>query len=140
MSFGSSDAGEVDSMVVFEFKRPGDTAHQKKKSDKAWDFSELIIDYFDDFLYKGKNKNYRKNPVYIDKFTPKFGYIIMDVIPNELEQYNLDHEWKKTPFGSYFRMIPGINLHLETITYQNLLKNAEKRMNPFFDHLFTEKV
>ena len=140
MSFGSSDAGEVDSMVVFEFKRPGDTAHQMNKSDKAWDFSELIIDYFDDFLYKGKNKNYRKNPVYVDKLTPKFGYIIMDVIPNELEQYNLDHEWKKTPFGSYFRMIPGINLHLETITYQNLLKNAEKRMNPFFDHLFTEKM
>ena len=140
MSFGPDDAGEIDSMVVFEFKRPGDTAHQKKKSDKAWDFSELILKYFDDFLYRGKNKNYRKNPVTVNENTPKFGYIIMDVIPPELERYNLQHEWKKTPFGSFFRMIPGINLHLETITYQNLLRNVEKRMNPFFDHLFPNKV
>ena len=140
MSFGPDDAGEIDSMVVFEFKRPGDTAHQKKKTDKAWDFSELIMKYFDDFLYRGKNKNYRKNPVNVNENTPKFGYIIMDVIPTELERYNLQHEWKKTPFGSFFKMIPGINLHLETITYQNLLKNVEKRMNPFFDHLFPNKV
>lgn len=136
MTFGPDDAGEIDSMVVFEFKRPGDTAHQKKKTDKAWDFSELIIKYFDDFLYRGKNKNYRKNPVYVDSNTPKYGYVIMDIIPAELEKYNLDHGWKKTPFGSYFRILPEINLHLETITYQNLLKNVEKRMNPFFDHLF----
>lgn len=26
------------------------------------------------------------------------------------------------------------------ITFQNLLKNVEKRMSPFFDHLFAEKV
>lgn len=140
MTFGPDDAGEIDSMVVFEFKRPGDTAHQKKKTDKAWDFSELIIKYFDDFLYRGKNKNYRKNPVYVDSNTPKYGYVIMDIIPAELEKYNLDHGWKKTPFGSYFRILPEINLHLETITYQNLLKNVEKRMNPFFDHLFVEKM
>lgn len=140
MSFGPDDAGEIDSMVVFEFKRPGDTAHQKKKTDKAWDFSELILKYFDDFLYRGKNKNYRKNTVNVNENTPKFGYIIMDVIPPELERYNLQHEWKKTPFGSFFRMIPGINLHLETITYQNLLRSVEKRMNPFFDHLFSSKM
>lgn len=140
MSFGPEDAGEIDSMVVFEFKRPGDMAHQKKKTDKTWDFSELILKYFDDFLYRGKNKNYRKNPVNVNENTPKFGYIIMDVIPLELEKYNLQHDWKKTPFGSFFKMIPGINLHLETITYQNLLKNVEKRMNPFFDHLFPNKV
>ena len=140
LSFGPNDAGEIDSMVVFEFKRPGDTAHQKKKSDKAWDFSDLILKYFDDFLYRGKNKNYRKNPVIIDSNTPKFGYVIMDVIPTDLEKYNLDHGWKKTPFGSYFKILPEINLHMETVTYQNLLKNVEKRMNPFFDHLFTVKV
>lgn len=140
MSFGPGDAGDIDSMVVFEFKRPGDTAHQKKKTDKTWDFSDLILKYFDDFLYRGKNKNYRKNPVYVDSNTPKYGYVIMDVIPSELEKYNLDHGWKKTPFGSYFRILPEINLHLETLTYQKLLSNVEKRMNPFFDHLFTAKV
>lgn len=140
MTFGSSDAGEVDSLVVFEFKRPGQTAHQKKKGDKAWDFSELIKKYFDDFLYRGKNKNYRGNTVNVHSNTPKFGYIIVDVIEPELEKYNLENEWKKTPFGTYYRIFSGLNLHLETMTFQTLLKNAEKRMNPFFDHLFTSKV
>ncbi len=140
MSFGTSDAGEVESLVVFEFKRPGQTAHQKKKSDKAWDFSELIKKYFDDFLYRGKNKNYRGNVVNVYPTTPKFGYVIVDVIDPELERYNLENEWKKTPFGTYYRIFSGLNLHLETMTFQTLLKNAEKRMNPFFDHLFTSKI
>lgn len=140
MLFGTSDAGEVESLVVFEFKRPGQTAHQKKKSDKAWDFSVLIKKYFDDFLYRGKNKNYRGNIVNVYPTTPKFGYIIVDVIDPELEKYNLENEWKKTPFGTYYRIFSGLNLHLETMTFQTLLKNAEKRMNPFFDHLFTSKV
>lgn len=140
MSFGSRDAGEIESLVVFEFKRPGQTAHQKKKTDKAWDFSELIKKYFDDFLYRGKNKNYRGNTVNVYPTTPKFGYIIVDVIDPELERYNLEHEWKKTPFGTYYKIQPGLNLHMETMTFQTLLRNAEKRMNPFFDHLFTSKV
>ena len=34
--YGSQDSGEVGTLVIFEFKRPGDTAHQKKKSDYRW--------------------------------------------------------------------------------------------------------
>ena len=140
ISFGSSDAGEVESMVIFEFKRPGDTAHQKKKSDRHWDFSELVEKYFDSFMYGSKKTNYRGNPIDVRDTTPKYGYIIIDKIPQELEDYNLKHGWKKTPFCSFYKMNPELNLYLETITFQNLLKNVEKRMSPFFDHLFTEKV
>ena len=56
ISFGDKDAGEIGMMVIFEFKRPGDTAHQKNKSDFRWEFSELLEEYFDDFLY-GKEKS-----------------------------------------------------------------------------------
>ena len=76
----------------------------------------------------------------ITSTTPKFGYVIMDVIDKQLEDYNLTHGWKKTLFGSYYIINPDLNLHIEAITFQNLLKNVEKRMSPFFDHLFTEKV
>ena len=140
MSFGSRDVGEIESLVVFEFKRPGETAHQKHKSNKAWNFSELVDKYFDDFMYRGKNKNYRGNPVIVTATTPKFGYIILDVIAPELENYNKEHGWKKTPFDTFYRIEPERNLHLETMTYQTLLRNAEKRMNPFFDHLFPSKL
>lgn len=30
ISFGDKASGEVNAMVIFEFKRPGDVAHQKQ--------------------------------------------------------------------------------------------------------------
>lgn len=140
ISFGCDDAGEVESMVVFEFKRPGQTAHQKNKGDKMWEFSELVEKYFNTFLFGTTKKNYRGNPIVIHETTPKFGYVILDVIDKDLARYNELQGWKKTPFGSYYRIKPELNLHIEAITFQNLLKNVEKRMNPFFHQLFGDDV
>lgn len=142
ISFGSQDAGEIGSMVIFEFKRPGDTAHQKNISDYRWEFSELVEKYFDDFQFgKEKDKkNYRGNIVKITRDTPKFGYVVMDEMPDSLIDFNISHEWRKTPFGSYYKMNPDQNLHIEAITFQGLLRNARERNNPFFDHLFAQNV
>lgn len=142
ISFGDKDAGKIGTMVIFEFKRPGDTAHQKKKSDNRWEFSELVEKYFDDFQFgKEKDKkNYRGNVVTVTRDTPKYGYIIMDEIPNALVDFNLSKGWRKTPFDSYYKMNPDQNLHIEAISFQDLLKNAKERNNPFFDHLFSSKL
>ena len=142
ISFGSQDAGEIGSMVIFEFKRPGDTAHQKNTSDYRWEFSELVEKYFDDFQFgKEKDKkNYRGNIVKITRDTPKFGYVVMDEMPDSLIDFNISHGWRKTPFGSYYKMNPDQNLHIEAITFQGLLRNARERNNPFFDHLFAQNV
>ena len=142
ISFGDKDAGEIGMMVIFEFKRPGDTAHQKNKSDFRWEFSELLEEYFDDFLYgKEKDKkNYRGNVVKVSADTPKFGYVIMDEMPNQLIEYNKGRGWRKTPYNSYYKIIADLNMHIEAIMFQDLLKNAKERNNPFFDHLFTSKV
>ncbi|MFV0420161.1 MAG: hypothetical protein ACK5KT_15710 [Dysgonomonas sp.] len=134
--FGENNIGEITSMVIFEFKRPGEIAHQKNKTDYRWEFSELIEIYFDDFLYKDDKKNYKGRPVIVEKTTPKFGYIIVDVIPKKLEEYNRDKGWEKTPFGSFYKIIGGINLHIEVLTFQQLAKYARLRHNPFFDKLF----
>ena len=142
ISFGDKDAGEIGMMVIFEFKRPGDTAHQKNKSDFRWEFSELLEEYFDDFLYgKEKDKkNYRGNVVKVSADTPKFGYVIMDEMPNQLIEYNKGRGWRKTPYNSYYKIIADLNMHIEAIMFQDLLKNAKERNNPFFDHLFTSKI
>lgn len=142
ISFGSQDAGEIGSMVIFEFKRPGDTAHQKNTSDYRWEFSELVEKYFDDFQFgKEKDKkNYRGNIVKITRDTPKFGYVVMDEMPDSLIDFNISHGWRKTPFGSYYKMNPDQNLHIEAITFQGLLRNARERNNPFFDHLFAQNA
>ena len=36
--------------------------------------------------------------------------------------------------------LPDLNLHIEALDFQTLLRNAKERNNPFFDHLFTAKV
>lgn len=142
ISFGNKDKGEVSSMVIFEFKRPGDTAHQKRASDFRWEFSDLVKEYFETFLFgkEKEKKKYRGNPVVITQDTPKFGYVIMDEMPKELIDYNLHNGWRKSPFGSYYKIIAEQNLHIEAITYQNLLYNAKERNNPYFDQLFADNA
>ena len=142
ISFGDKEAGRIGMMVIFEFKRPGDTAHQKKKGDFRWEFSELVEKYFDDFMFgtEKNKKNYRGHVVNVTCDTPKFGYVIMDEMPEQLITYNLYKGWRKTPFDSYYKMNPDQNLHIEAISFQDLLKNAKDRNNPFFDHLFTSRI
>ncbi len=137
IGFGDRNNGEINSMVIFEFKRPGDVAHQKKKSDYRWEFSELIEPYFDEFLYQSDKKNYKGNQVIVSKTTAKFGFVILDVLPPPLVEFNKDKGWEKTPFGTYFKIQPKLNLHIEVMTFRKLLDVAKSRHNPFFDKLFT---
>lgn len=136
ISFSADPSGKISSMVIFEFKRPGDTAHNKKKGDR-WKFSELIEKYFDEFLYARNKKNYKGRQVILEQSTPKFGYVIVDVIPPALESYNLTQGFKRTPFDTLYFINPDLNMHLEVITFEQLLRGVEKRHAPFFDKLFS---
>lgn len=136
LSFGTSSSGEIQTMVIFEFKRPGETAHQKRKNDKRWEFSELIEKYFDDFLYGDDKKNYKGRPVVIHRDTPKFGYVIVDVIPPLLKEYNEGKGYRRTPFGTYYKIYPDLNMHIEVVTFEQLIRSVEDRHNPLFDKLF----
>lgn len=142
ISFGDKDMGEIGSMVIFEFKRPGDTAHQKRKGDYRWEFSELVVQYFEDFLYgkEKEKKNWKGQVVKVSNDTPKFGFVVMDEMPKELIDYNLDHEWRRTPFGSFYKIYSKLNLHIEAMDFSTLLRSAEDRNRPFFDHLFPSKI
>ncbi len=136
ISFAQERAGEVSSMVIFEFKRPGEVAHQKKSTDFRWEFSELVEPYFDDFMFSAVKKNWTGNQVLIKAETPKHGFVIVDVIPPQLEAYNRTKGWKKTPFGSFYKINGDNNMHIEVITFQQLISAVEKRHAPFFDKLF----
>lgn len=139
ISFAPEKSGEVSSMVIFEFKRPGETAHQKKKNDYMWLFHDLVKKYFDAFIYGQDKKTYKGRPIVLFKNTPKFGYVIVDVIPPLLASYNEDNGFRKTPFGTYFWINSDLNLHIEVITFDQLIASVEKRHAPFFDKLFEGK-
>lgn len=139
LSYGQNNSGEISSLVIFEFKRPGEIAHQKHKTDYRWEYSDLIEKYFDDFLYNPNKTNYKGNHIKVEKTTPKFGYVILDFIPTPLEDYNKGKGWQKTPFGSFYKMWGELNLHIEVLTFRKLIEFANKRHNPFFDKLFVVK-
>ena len=137
-AYGTSSSGEIKSLVVFEFKRPGETAHQKNKSDKQWKLTELVEQYFEAFIYGDGKTNYKGKTVRIEKSTPKFGYIIVDRIPHALEEYNIDKGMKKTPYGTLYEINSNLNLHIEVITFNQLVEFAKIRHQPFFDRLFAD--
>ena len=60
----------------------------------------------------------------------------MDFIPDPLATYNADKGWKMTPFGTYFKIEPETNMHIEVMTFRKLLEFSKNRHNPFFDKLF----
>ena len=138
ISFGAESSGEISSMVIFEFKRAGETAHQKSRNDSRWEFDKLIDKYFEAFLYSDnkKGKNYRGSTIVLRPETPKFGYIIVDIIPPALEAYNLTKGYRKTAFGTLYKINPDLNLHYEVITFNQLIRAVETRHAPFFDKLF----
>jgi hypothetical protein len=133
IGYGDATHGDVSSLVIFEFKRPGEVAGEKRK-DYHFEFSELTDKYFDEFRY-GKRKHQGK-PVHVRPTTRKFGYIILSDIPEELEIYNRERGWEKTPFDTFYKMRPTSNMHLEAMKFDTLLRAARQRHNPFFDRLF----
>jgi hypothetical protein len=130
--FGDKEYGKLSSLVIFEFKRPGDVA--STPAGNHWEFSVLTDKYFNEFRY-GKTKNKGRH-VDVLPTTPKFGYIVLSHIPPELRTYNLEHGWDETPFGSFYKIEGKSNMHLEALTFDDLITAARLRHNPFFDKLF----
>jgi hypothetical protein len=120
----------LSSMVVFEFKRPGRefTAEGEKK------FDDLIMKYFED-LMDNKARDNNGELLNLEDTTPKFGYIICD-IDKGLSEYNIKfNQFRKTPNGTFYKINEQLNLHLEAMTYQQMLLMSEKRHFAFFKEL-----
>lgn len=133
IGYGDATHGDISSLVIFEFKRPGEIAGKMRK-DYHWEFSELTDKYFNDFRY-GK-RQYNGKAVNVRQTTRKFGYIILSDIPEQLENYNRERGWERTPFDTFYKMIPNSNMHLEAMKFDTLLRAARQRHMPFFDRLF----
>lgn len=139
IGFGDTNHGDISSLIIFEFKRPGEVAGNMPKNNR-WEFSELTDKYFEDFRF-GKRKKIKNKgrAVNVSQTTPKFGYIVLSEIPQDLADYNVEMKgWKKTPFSSFYKIEPGSNMHIEVMTFDNLIKAAKQRHNPFFDRLFVK--
>jgi len=125
------DPGEVKSLVVFEFKRPGLDIPEKTK------LEDLIMKYFIE-LDGGSVKDSNGGKIQIEPTTPKFGYIICNV-DKKLKAFNKNwNDFKETPYNTLFKLLPEQNLYIEVLTFKQLLDNAEKKHLAFFKALEVE--
>ena len=131
----SDNPEHVNSLVLFEFKRPG--RDMNTRNDKK--LESQLEEYFEKLL-ESKAKSDKGRFLNIQENTPKFGYIICD-LHKDLIEYNLKHNYfKKTPYNTLYKTNPDLNMHFEVMDYQTLIDFAEKRHHAFFRALGIENL
>ena len=126
----TDNPNSVNSLVVFEFKRPGrdmNTGKDRKLDSQVEEYFEKLMES-KAVSDKGRYLNVQDN-------TPKFGYVICD-LHKDLEDYNIKHNYfKRTPYNTLYKINPDINMYIEVMSYETMIDFAEKRHNSFFQAL-----
>jgi hypothetical protein len=126
----SEREGIMSSMVIFEFKRPG--RDMDTSGDRNLD--SQILGYFQD-LMASKARDYNGELINLDKTTPKFGYVICDMHKDLIEHNITFNGFRQTPNKTLYKLNDVINLHVEAMSYQQLVEMSEKRHTAFFKEL-----
>ena len=123
----SDNPNSVNSLVVFEFKRPG--RDMNTSNDKKLD--SQVVEYFEK-LMESKTTNDKGRYLNIKDNTAKFGYVVCD-LHQDLEDYNTKwNGFKKTPYDTLYKINPDLNMYIEVMSYQTMIDYAEKRHDAFF--------
>ena len=122
------DVKNICSVVLFEFKRPGDAVNISQVINQILDYARKIKKAG----ISGKRTHTLKGTVSI------FGYIILDKLNEEKVDYLETENYEKTPFDSYYIFRPKMSFYLEVLSYDTLLRNVDNRHNAFFRKLKLE--
>ena len=117
---------------IFEFKRPGrfDFIRQTEE-----DPIEQIVRYVKQFR-DGEIKTPEGREILVGKHTPFYGYVIADVNGDVRDWLSDVKDMKSLPdCQGWFDDRTNINLHIEFITWEKLLKDAQIRHRIFFEKL-----
>lgn len=124
-----NEYSEINSIVIFEFKRPN-------RSITFEEFSKQMGDQILGVL-EGKLKDYNKSNVLVKPNTPIFYYYVVDA--NAYVSMSARASlagFTETPYNSMMRMAN--NVYIEIIPYQTILTNARRRNKIFFKKLGIE--
>jgi hypothetical protein len=131
----SDNPNQVNSIVLFEFKRPGrdmNTIDDKKLDSQLEGYFEKLME--------SKAKSNKGKYLNIQDGTPKFAYIICD-LHKDLIEYNVKRNFfNETPHGTLFKINPALNLYYEAMSYETMIEFAEKRHDAFFRALGIDNV
>jgi hypothetical protein len=123
-------------ITVFEFKKPGRDDFVNPSSDE--DPVQQIIRYVNN-IRDGKVTTPEGKKIYISDNTPFFGYVVCELNKKVEDWLHKEKDFKPMADNmGWFRWMENINLYIEVICWDKLLKDAKMRNRVFFHHLGIE--
>jgi len=120
-------------VTIFEFKRPGrdDFVNPSSKEDPI----QQTIRYVNN-IRSGKFKTPEGRKINIDTNTPFYGYVVCELSQKVETWLEEEKDFKVMPDRmGWFKWIENINLYIEVLSWDKLLKDADMRNRIFFQKL-----
>lgn len=120
-------------VTIFEFKRPGRSDFVNPSSTE--DPVQQIIRYANS-IRAGKFKTPAGREIHISENTPFYGYVICDIDKKVKTWLRTEKDFKPMPDGlGWFKWHDSINLYLEVLSWEKVLRDADMRNKVFFHKL-----
>ena len=120
-------------VTIFEFKKPqrDDFANPSSRDDPV----QQIVRYVND-IRDGKYKTPEGRDLLIGNNTPFYGFVVCDLTSKVAIWLEREKNFKRMPDQlGWFQWIENINLYVEVISWDKVLKDAKMRNKIFFQKL-----
>lgn len=120
-------------VTIFEFKKPQRDDFVNPSSDE--DPVQQIVRYVNN-IKEGKFKTPEGREILIGENTPFYGYVVCDLTPKVKKWLETEKDFKIMPDGlGWFGWYGNINLYVEVVSWDKVLKDADMRNKIFFEKL-----
>lgn len=120
-------------VTIFEFKKPQRDDFVNPSSNE--DPIQQIVRYVNQ-VREGKFKTPEGRKILVSENTPFYGYVVCDLTPKVEKWLEFEKDYKPMPDKlGWFRWHDNINLYLEVISWDKVLRDAEMRNRIFFHKL-----
>jgi len=120
-------------ITIFEFKKPqrDDFANPSSQEDPV----QQIVRYVNN-IRDGKFKTPEGRKMLIAENTPFYGYVVCDLTPKVESWLQREKDFKPMPDRlGWFQWMVNINLYVEVLSWDKVLKDAKMRNQIFFEKL-----
>lgn len=122
-------------ITIFEFKKPQRDNFVNPSSSKDEDPVEQIVRYVNS-IREGDIKTPEGRQVLISENTPFYGYVVCDLTKKVKKWLENEKDFKPMPDQlGYFGRRDNINLYIEVLSWDKILKDANMRNRIFFHKL-----
>ena len=128
-----SDNEASNPVTIFEFKRPrrDDFVNPSSKEDPV----RQIIRYVN-AIRAGKYLTPKGRNINISQTTPFYGYVVCDLTPKVIQWLHEEVDFTPMPDNlGWFKWHANINLYMEVLSWDKLLRDADMRNRVFFHKL-----